>query len=505
MRRALFIMAILFADKPLLWPAEVAAEFGYEGEVGVRQWMERFLPLRAIEPFCPTPDGAYRRLQTAHYWKGAAGPAKPPYPELPPPTLGRLIWPTGANRWAYFLALADSQIVKDLASIGNSGATLSINGVIEPTMYPLTPRRITCVEGRNKLWLLPLVDQRYFWQSAHMGEVSLVPDDDFETWTDLFSWIGNRLGLTVTLRPGTVHAQYHKPDFENFARQFERVPALFDAAAMSILRRVVVDFDGSVSVIAPDEAAAQLADNLYYDPAILAGGDMSDDWYGMVAPELGQKAPPESLLFVFPKWRECRVYRDTEAVAKAVTATDAGSPWAGKGDAELAIATTLFADFTGGSGSADNDSDLQAFADHAGEDWYSWLDVRFDYTIQGAFAWGLTGGENYIDAGCDTTIVAGLPWDFSPSVMLCRFDEMPLLPERIRVEFTQSMSMGGQATCNVVTWDGAALTANTTDFPTIEVHDGLGMFEATAYQRGLAEWWDDARRWELYQKECNPA
>lgn len=99
-------------------------------------------------------------------------PFLPPLPEVYP---NRLHWPADASRFATFFALVDDN---DLATLNplcwDDNGPIASTLYFEPdsateteslsvTLWPLPPRPLTQIAGAVGLWLLPLVDIRYFF------------------------------------------------------------------------------------------------------------------------------------------------------------------------------------------------------------------------------------------------------------------------------------------------------------------------------------------------------
>jgi hypothetical protein len=120
------------------------------------------------------------------------------YPDPPPARINQLYWPTGATRWArgYFLATAaattaiitksfDYTTALDL-KIANSDTATGVTIKV----FLLPPRPVTfattlpSTTNQNQLWLIPVVDERYFWNHNY-GTLDL-NTDPATTWQELF-------------------------------------------------------------------------------------------------------------------------------------------------------------------------------------------------------------------------------------------------------------------------------------------------------------------------------
>ncbi|HEV3340786.1 MAG TPA: hypothetical protein VG125_10535, partial [Pirellulales bacterium] len=190
-----------------------------------------------------------------------------------PPRVSTLWWPTGAARWArgYFLC-SQTNFLQLLTSLGAqeqqvtlpSGQTIpelfgGINGpltlvlddqdsgtsITAEQMYLLCPRPITNTTGTNDddVYLLPLVDARYYWQFVNFG---ILPEgnEQWLEWADLFTQLGQQLGVTINYDAPAPN--YFKADEDCFSRDLENAAVLLDAVAHSLGQRIVVQLDGRV-------------------------------------------------------------------------------------------------------------------------------------------------------------------------------------------------------------------------------------------------------------------
>lgn len=213
-------------------------------------------------------------------WSGL-NDRKPSYNSRRHIKLGRLSWPTGASRFAigHFLA-TDAQLLEIRNNIrppgqGNSASldaqTLRIWAggdatdwqVIETDLHLLPPRPLFQYSSMpaslgidsdraQNLWLLTLVDDRYFWW---MKAASIVVDQGTTTWDDLISAIMTELAPPAWTS-SAVDASYLKPH-GSLTTHYGSLPALLDAVCYSIGRRCIRYLDGTVELITADEAATQ--------------------------------------------------------------------------------------------------------------------------------------------------------------------------------------------------------------------------------------------------------
>jgi hypothetical protein len=268
-----------------------------------------------------------------HVWARPMSPYSPRLHDLgfpalttPPPSLqlNRLVWPTGACRWAYgyFLAVS-SQLGTILdrchgtARDRNNPGTLSVGttpgcGKISTQMYLLNPIRISGLDQANPppfdapdgiaraegIYILPLVDERYFWWQRFATNLtqattpSSTSDDNFtvsDSWTDLIHRILRELGVPPHRR---VHANAdeewvsaheirdfwdqtwnygHHPGWPLWQMVDMPLPVVLDAVCCSCERRVVRQYDGTVHVQNHQAAYIALARSLMRTGRISGG------------------------------------------------------------------------------------------------------------------------------------------------------------------------------------------------------------------------------------------
>lgn len=177
--------------------------------------------------------------------------------------LGRLKWPTGASRWAKAFYVVSTEQLNDIRAVvyGNTtpeapyyqSAPLVIgDGIrsISAQMFMLTPRPLvgnTLPESDANpdpqgLWLLPLVDQRYFWWKFRTGNLQIISND---TWATLLARIAAL--VDVSLAVDKYSNYYVGPGPINLNLVETLVPPLLDTVSQAIGQRIVVGLDGIVS------------------------------------------------------------------------------------------------------------------------------------------------------------------------------------------------------------------------------------------------------------------
>lgn len=167
--------------------------------------------------------------------------------------LGRLYWPRGASQWACGRFLATEDQLDDIreqtydSESGLVALTLKIddgvNDPLETEMFMRPPRPLHQWDDGQNLYLLELVDERFFWwwQSIdHAGEV---------TWGGVFGAITDALDLNgrITIESTDLEDSFSGPS-SVLDNHWEYLPLYFDAAAYSTQKRVVRRLDGKVFV-----------------------------------------------------------------------------------------------------------------------------------------------------------------------------------------------------------------------------------------------------------------
>lgn len=199
--------------------------------------------------------------------------------------IGKLFWPSGASRWAigHFLvhqteAEAIQEAVWGTAGTEYNSADLVMkweeasyeNGVesetdtvvdsITATLYAF-PLRPISVDDEASLYLLTLVDERFFWWSKNTGNLAATSSS---TWSDIYTSLGTALGTTIT--PEAVDASYLAPG-ELVRLFYEPLPPWLDTVAWNVGQRIVVGLDGSVTAENPTVTAPSDTEG------VLAGGE----------------------------------------------------------------------------------------------------------------------------------------------------------------------------------------------------------------------------------------
>ncbi len=393
---------------------------------------------------------------------------------FPPVRIGKLWWPTGASRFAVASYLVDQSQIDAIRLVTYStGAT---NGYqvaplvlgdstssVTTDMWMLPPRPLAGVTDLP-LYLLTLVDERFFWW---FKTSTLTVTGGTTTWATLFADLASALGITLTV--DIIDAAYLKPD-PKFTLRDEPLPLLLDAAAFCCGQRFVRQLDGTCRTWLATNSRDQTATNLALVPTagnydVSAGGVFA---IGTVLPLVDDVAAlPASVEVIYPVQR-CGV--DSGTISYNVT-----------------LASLALADFAGVSGSSGNtktfhasavagqqptvsppynDAELQTLTEAIARDFYRHQVGRLDLRLVGYPAWTITGLDDHLeyqhDMDCGLRVVRG-PWldHLEELLYYSTYGSAPavVVPPVVKfVRITSLVQVGGYYPAEVVTFDIASQT-----------------------------------------------
>lgn len=230
----------------------------------VAAWVSINIPVESVVEFAP-------RLSPG---PGLAGvPFAPPLPPGPV-RVGRLHWPVGASRFAvghYVVSTPRLDAIRNAvypSATGYVAGDLVLDGGNGPKvtapMWLLPPRPLAQVGDAPGMWLLTLVDERYFWWRKATSVAAQA------TWEDLYAAVGTALGVTITV--DTIPAAYLAPPAD-LAGRYAALPVLLDGIAASVGQRIVRHFAGYVTAQNAGSARTSwLASRTTHAARVLAGG-----------------------------------------------------------------------------------------------------------------------------------------------------------------------------------------------------------------------------------------
>ncbi|CAK9100768.1 Uncharacterized protein SCF082_LOCUS47139 [Durusdinium trenchii] len=252
--------------------------------------------MERLRLFGAPPQWDDRHIQTPNTSENASiivPLGRPNWPAAPPPQINTLYWPSGAARWAHMVVLVDDDGLQDVYETTRTNATsgsqnpeaapLVLKGdafdgtlsdgwsidehdqiALQVQMYHLAPVPVSTPDTEDKrLYLLPLVDDRYWWQW-----METTPATAAGTWDAMFTQFADRLGVEWT--QSDIDTAYVDScpeifsDTEGVAQSLEdmNVAVAIDCAAMSVGQRFVRDFDGECYLNNADDAAFTFDGNI---------------------------------------------------------------------------------------------------------------------------------------------------------------------------------------------------------------------------------------------------
>ena len=199
-------------------------------------------------------------------------------PRLPGPVrVGKLHWPWGAQRFAvghYLTTSTDLVAIRNAVYPSGTGyqpAALVLDGAnglaVTTPLWMLPPRPLAQVGGDPGMWLLTLVDDRFFWR-FRAADVTAQ-----STWTGLYAAVGTALGVDIVV--DDVPSAYLTPPADMMSA-YHNLPAFLDGIALSVGQRIVRAFDGTV--VAQNVTSARTswqAQRETYRGRVLAGGELN--------------------------------------------------------------------------------------------------------------------------------------------------------------------------------------------------------------------------------------
>lgn len=373
-------------------------------------FLNRYQSLEDLRLFGAEPVASDNDLLPRNPGKQSYALMSQNWPTPPALRLNTLYWPcTGASRWAWFIGLIDEWELEIILKVLHVGASDPVNkygflrlsegqshykNEINTPMYLLPPRRISSYTGGDKhgrLWLLPLVDERYLWQYIDVGDntASAIGATDF-TWA---TFLGpTKLGALAPFSAAgldldAISADYKKPDGIAFDARSYTFPAVLDAAAESIGMRVVRDFGGTVYLMNYSRSATRLQDSLKPAADLETGYDLIA---GGKADKYQALRVPTKVTVVFPKWTNNGQYYTVDRTAAVVLGADTLTHGGTK-----VLYTSAQAEFDS-SNAISNGTACTALANKIALDWYNWQTEVYDYTFQGLKKWKPQGYDDCI-------------------------------------------------------------------------------------------------------------
>jgi hypothetical protein len=373
----------------------------------------------------------------------------PPVNEVPPVRPGVLYWPTGASRWGVFHTLLTGDQLEELRTALSTASQYATGllvlddgrldsegnpvGRVETLLTMIPPKPLSgqfpeLAEGEetdigadnyrelNKLWLVTLVDERFWWwfKQPELGELN--PHIEIPgTWYDYFNLIFDALDLSPTPAIPINVEFYPKP--KSRWHLFHRpLPPVFDAAATATGLKVVRKLNGDVVLQSWSDALTQARDDLMprqYAAADEVTGqqDLGDTDMGRIAGGLIdfedlRRSVPAAVRVVWSDKSSATYYEHTLAsiaLAEYLSFT-------GRAD-EIAVVRI---DDLNGPESTDTSDDPSIWV-QAAIDWYGWRLCNWDVTFGGVAQWDGCGWQDAVY------------WSQGPTGMFTRVTKPPVI------------------------------------------------------------------------------
>lgn len=375
---------ITFAGQPLLLEDPAGA---------IQAWLDNYLP---------TSDLRIVTSPVRSSWNSFNVPT-PNYSDPLQIKLNTWYRPIGASRWAFGLFLCDTA-TKDriITAIGSTNAGQSLrftSDVLDARSwlaYLLPPHPISDSLSRNDgAWLLPIVDERYYWQFIDAGGFTLT---DSSTWSSLFSSLATALGITLNV--DSISADYGTPNAVAFNKGNRANAAqVLDAAAHSVGQRIVLQYQAN----GPNQYPALVYQSCNWTSSISRRNDnfaarangFLQDGSATTGLNLASLAP-QYLEVMFPKWANGIVY-ENEYYSKTLNASNYVGANGYTAGFHRTIQTTALADYTTGGGSPDNQTTVDAMAAQIASDFYAqqgWVQDSIYFDVN---RWIETGFDDYVE------------------------------------------------------------------------------------------------------------
>lgn len=415
------------------------------------EWINRYLSLDDLRMFGVEPIARYNNTLPI------------PYPNfsLPPPMrFNSLYWPTGASRWSFGLFLVDAvRLEKILEKVSGTAPRESRNEpqqlvltdtgfdaevksddfsidtknriALSTEMFALPPRPVSPTVYEDGLWMLPLVDVRYYWQWKSTREFAASDYGECGIWDDVFVEIEDELDVAPSgLTWDEVADGYDQPDTEYLAEVLSHANAavVLDAVAASVGQRVTRWIDGTIYSIDPVESETILTDNL------TAGSAEYTNWTPVCGDDFSTKhqaaAKPEQVSVGFNDpcikvWNEILESAGNHSVTDFVE---------GMTKQFRVISPDPF---TAGEPNAVS----AAHATQIAADFYAWLAHRYDRSFASIKAWNPTGFDDY------------MLWDFGrrhPDGILAGQTRVHSVPYNLGVETLLPLCGVPECGCDVI-------------------------------------------------------
>jgi len=497
------------------------------------------------------------------WWRTAPAAAPLHARRCRPPrwALNSLWIPTGAARYSIGLFLATGkatdEILTGCGAMGDAALELTATGSVHdkrstltiatPRMYCLPPVALSNAryddsggntptdKGDEDLFLIPLVDVRFFWQfrSVNFGST---PDD--WTWSAAEEAITEAIDGLGTLTWGTNVFSTYRPDWFALGAKSAIAGLFADAVAASTGRRIRVQYAPDATTFIADSLAESIANDVTRSDNTVIGQDLLAQIQGdkVYSPTYTPALPPARARVFFDRrqggYHEQRGHQRIESVdvATAIAALPEGvRKGRALADWELDVHTTAQADYSlagvlaGGHGSAspglapDNAADCTYLAELIAQQAVGWGLEQWDFCALPDIGHGFeqSARDDYVWVIIDMPIAtAAAAFDFPKTEPLDTWGEqisfvraksigfhdaaalewclqfapsaapLPRMATGIcRVELTEALKRSGDAAAYVYHFDESTRDWIKDTRYTVKVFDSLERFSGVATDR----------------------
>lgn len=401
------------------------------------EYLRRYLSTENMRHWIENPMWRADDRQAARFSSGRfVGLPTANFSEAPPVEINTLYWPSGASRWARCLLLINDEQWSSIRAevyVRNENLACTLEWwdeenhatttygpstgtdrtpAIKTEMFCLPPRPVTVRDWPGagtgeKLYLLPLVDARYWWQFRAVEEFQP------ETWDEAFTLIEDAIGDSggFTIQKSTIPWIYGRPSSVEFRRDHENAAMLLDAIAACVGHRIVRKIDGTVLSQSTTDAQTAFEANLAIVDDRTAGGERADYHPPAMIPEsfrtTFKQAGAWEVGEVVTKTAE-QVWGDT-GIARVqfggthVHTVDAVKSWHCTAEVTTttpaatttpAVTTTLAPGVTTTRAPEPWEQELTR---QLAIDWIDWQSRQYDITIPGLIPWTPTGYDDWIE------------------------------------------------------------------------------------------------------------
>ena len=299
-------------------------------------------------------------------------------------------YPWGASRCAvghYLASLRQLNLIRQQVYAGPNGYQAQPLVLSDGTrslttnLWFLPARPLTGIPGNQQLWLITLVDSRWFWPFC-TGSFTVVGGTT--TWAQLLTEIASVLGETLTW--DTIPSAYLTPSTD-LTSNGDSWPMLLDAAASSIGMRLVRNLDGTYHLSNPATAKTTVLANLENLWPVRSGGNLA---LTALSPTDLVAAVPASITVAFPEGGPAGGGSSPPALypvnvtLSSLLLPDYGTI-TGFSQGDRTLYSTDLAYYSGSS--LQNGTELTALARQIAADWYEWVPGTVDVSYIGIAPW----------------------------------------------------------------------------------------------------------------------